>query len=287
MSLRKRLSICLFSIGLLVQGMVVASPANADSVLLPWPSNTPSCSAADSAGENRTGGTWPNNNVWTMRRLVVDSTTTVTSATTLMSRNPTTYPTVIDIRANDATVGTSSWTLVGTLVQASSQSTGSQYTVSYSGSVALSPGTYWIGARGTSSGTPSQSICLTDAGGVQSPWSIDNVTAPWWYYTANSGASYDSGTGSSQFVPFISLSGGESGATGGGAVPSPVMQQFGKPGAGSCDEQASAHLNWSGVASGNWTQSWAMWPNGGTGGPVCNRVLWYDSNASRWSSAAR
>jgi hypothetical protein len=286
MSLRKRLSICLFTIGLLVQGMVVATPANADSVLLPWPSNTPSCNASDSAGESSMG-TWPTNNVWTMRRLVVDSTATVTSATALMTRNPTTYPTVIDIRANDATVGTSSWTLVGTLVQASSQSTGSQYTVSYSGSVALSPGTYWIGARGTSSGTPSQSICLTDAGGVQSPWSIDKVTTPRWYYTASSGASYDSGTGLSQYVPFISLSGNESGASGAGAVPSPVMQQFGKPGAGSCDENASAHLNWSGVASGNWTQSWAMWPNGGTGGPVCNRVLWYDANASRWSSAAR
>jgi hypothetical protein len=285
MSLRKRLSICLFTIGLSVQGMVVATPANADSVLLPWPSNSPSCNAADTAGESSMG-TWPTNNVWTMRRLVVDSTATVTSATALMTRNPTTYPTVIDIRANDATVGTSSWTLVGTLVQAS-YTTGTQYTVSYSGSVVLAPGTYWIGARGTSSGTPSQDICITDSGGVQSPWSIDKVTAPWWYYTASSGASYDSGTGLSQYVPFISLTGGQSGSSGGGAVPSPVMQQFGKPGAGSCDENASAHLNWSGVAAGNWTQSWAMWPNGGTGGPVCNRVLWYDANASRWSSAAR
>ena len=285
MSLRKRLSICLFTIGLLLQGVVVATPANADSVLLPWPSNTPSCRAFDSAGESSMG-TWPTNNEWTMRRLVVDSTATVTSATALMARNPTTYPTVIDIRANDATVGTSSWTLVGTLVQAS-YTTGTQYTVSYSGSVVLAPGTYWIGARGTSRGTPSQAICLTDSGGVQSPWSIDKVTAPWWYYTDSSGASYDSGTGANQFVPFISLSGSEAGASGGGEVPSPVMQQFGKPGAGSCDENASAHLNWSGVASGNWGQSWAMWPNAGKGGPVCNRVLWYDSNASRWSSALR
>jgi hypothetical protein len=183
-------------------------------------------------------------------------------------------------------VGTSSWTLVGTLVQAS-YTTGTQYTVSYSGSVVLAPGTYWIGARGTSSGTPSQAICLTDSGGVQSPWSIDKVTAPRWYYTDSSGASYDSGTGQGEYVSFISLSGSESGASGGGAVPPPVMQQFGKPGAGSCDENASAHLNWSGVTSGNWGQSWAMWPNGGIGGPVCNRVLWYDSNASRWSSALR
>jgi hypothetical protein len=286
MSLRKRLSICLFTIGLLLQGVVVATPANADSVLLPWPSNSPSCNAADTAGENLFG-TWPNNNVWTMRRLVVDSAATVTSATALMPSNPTTKPTVIDIRANDATVGTSSWTLVGTLVQASSESTGGRYTVSYSGSVALSPGTYWIGTRGTLSGYPSQSICLTDSGGAQSPWSIDKVTAPRWYYTSNSGANYSSGTGANQFVPFISLSGSEAGASGGGAVPSPVMQQFGKPGAGSCDENASAHLNWSGVASGNWTQSWAMWPNGGTGGSVCNRVLWFDSNSSRWSSALR
>jgi hypothetical protein len=74
---------------------------------------------------------------------------------------------------------------------------------------------------------------------------------------------------------------------GSGATPGDVFQSFGLGSASSCASVTRPDLDWSGVASGNWTQSWAMWPNGGTGGPVCNRVLWFDSNSSRWSSAAR
>jgi len=66
-----------------------------------------------------------------------------------------------------------------------------------------------------------------------------------------------------------------------------VFQGFPVGSTSSCASVTRPDLDWGGVASGNWTQSWAMWPNGGTGGPVCNRVLWYDTNASRWSSATR
>jgi hypothetical protein len=70
-------------------------------------------------------------------------------------------------------------------------------------------------------------------------------------------------------------------------TPSDLFQSIALTGSASCASVTRPDLDWSGVASGNWTQSWAMWPNGGTGGPVCNRVLWFDSNSSRWSSALR
>lgn len=71
-------------------------------------------------------------------------------------------------------------------------------------------------------------------------------------------------------------------------TPSDLFQSIAHTGSASaCASVSRPDLDWSGVDSGNWTQSWAMWPNGGTGGPVCNRVLWFDSNSSRWSSALR
>jgi hypothetical protein len=67
-----------------------------------------------------------------------------------------------------------------------------------------------------------------------------------------------------------------------GLLPAPVMQQFGKMTPGTCDAVAPESLNWSGVASGGWTQSWAEWVNSGTGGAVCTRTLVYSSSQSRW-----
>jgi len=43
----------------------------------------------------------------------------------------------------------------------------------------------------------------------------------------------------------------------------------------------------SAAETGNWTQSWEQWANGGKGGPVCRRVLWFDSNNNWWRSAGR
>lgn len=59
------------------------------------------------------------------------------------------------------------------------------------------------------------------------------------------------------------------------SAPAPRMQQFGLPSSGSCDEAAPLSLNWAGVASGGWGQSWAWWVNAGLGGPVCTRTLVY------------
>ena len=76
-------------------------------------------------------------------------------------------------------------------------------------------------------------------------------------------------------------------ASSAGAGPADLFQSISLGSVSSCASVTRPDLDWSGVASGNWTQSWAMWPNGGAGGAVCNRVLWFDSNGSRWSSALR
>ncbi|MCX6433137.1 MAG: hypothetical protein NTX29_10230 [Actinobacteria bacterium] len=69
-------------------------------------------------------------------------------------------------------------------------------------------------------------------------------------------------------------SGGVSGATS-GSGPAPLMQQFARPAMGTCDAAQPEGLNWAGVASGGWSESWAQWANGGQGGTVCTRMLEY------------
>lgn len=66
------------------------------------------------------------------------------------------------------------------------------------------------------------------------------------------------------------------------STPHPIFQQFGKPASGTCDSVAPATLNWSGVTSGGWSESWAQWVNGGSGGAVCTRTLIYSTAQSRW-----
>lgn len=82
-------------------------------------------------------------------------------------------------------------------------------------------------------------------------------------------------------VATYSSSGGGGGSGGSGATPgsgpAPLMQQFAKPASGTCDAAQPDGLNWSGVASGGWSESWAQWANGGRGGSVCTRTLGYSS----------
>lgn len=67
------------------------------------------------------------------------------------------------------------------------------------------------------------------------------------------------------------------------SVPAPVIQQFGKPASGTCDSAAPTTLNWAGVASGGWGESWAQWMNNGNGGAVCSRTLVYSNNLGMWT----
>jgi hypothetical protein len=70
--------------------------------------------------------------------------------------------------------------------------------------------------------------------------------------------------------------------TPGGKPPPGVIQQFGLPPEGTCDEAASSSLNWAGVPSGGWAMSWAQWMNAGLGGAVCTRMLNYSNAQGGW-----
>jgi hypothetical protein len=76
--------------------------------------------------------------------------------------------------------------------------------------------------------------------------------------------------------------GGSSDSTASSSTPNPIFQQFGRPASGTCDAAAPATLNWSDVASGGWSESWAEWMNAGSGGAVCTRTLIYSTEQSRW-----
>ena len=91
--------------------------------------------------------------------------------------------------------------------------------------------------------------------------------------------------GSSSASINVTISAGGGGSSSSSSVatgPAPVFQQFGKPATGTCADAAVATLNWAGVASGGWGESWAQWMNGGKGGAVCNRALIYSLGLSKW-----
>ncbi len=62
----------------------------------------------------------------------------------------------------------------------------------------------------------------------------------------------------------------------------PVVQQVGKPVTGTCSDASASALNWSGVSSGGWSESWSQWMNDGRGGAVCTRTLVYSNEQGRW-----
>jgi len=73
-----------------------------------------------------------------------------------------------------------------------------------------------------------------------------------------------------------------SGSTDTSGAPAPVIQQFGLPSSGNCEDGASDALNLAGVSSGGWGISWAQWMNDQRGGAVCSRTLMYDTNLAKW-----
>jgi hypothetical protein len=62
----------------------------------------------------------------------------------------------------------------------------------------------------------------------------------------------------------------------------PILQQFGMPASNTCDASAPVALNWGGAGSGGWSNSWAEWVNGGSGGAVCTRTLVYSKALGHW-----
>ncbi len=77
--------------------------------------------------------------------------------------------------------------------------------------------------------------------------------------------------------------GDQSGSSdGGGSAPASVIQQFGLPASGNCEDGATEDMNWSGIGTDGWGISWAQWANDGAGGAVCTRTVMYDTSTAKW-----
>ena len=87
---------------------------------------------------------------------------------------------------------------------------------------------------------------------------------------------------SSTTITMVPPGGGGAGAPAAGNSPQPIVQQFGKPATGTCNAAQPEGLNWAGVPSGGWNESWAQWVRGGNGGVVCTRTLTYSNPVSKW-----
>jgi len=132
-----------------------------------------------------------------------------------------------------------------------------------------------VGATYTIQNTNSTSCLIAPGGGATSHVSWTSFTG-------------QSGSGRVWTYTFTITSGGGGGggsssSSSASSAPAPIFQQFGKPASGTCAEAASDSLNWSGVASGGWSESWAQWMNGGTGGAVCTRTLVYSTSQGAWT----
>ena len=60
-----------------------------------------------------------------------------------------------------------------------------------------------------------------------------------------------------------------------GSAPAPILQQLPRLPDGSCAITNDAEFAFGTTVTGGWSPSWAWWPNGGTGGPICTRTLAY------------
>lgn len=184
--------------------------------------------------------------------------------------------------AHSANVGSVTWTpsggLSSTLVVGSLNDTftfsnndsGSStvYLINDTGSVS-------VGGTSCTQQTPGQSLCDFNTG--LNPSRTVTITGYGqvgvWYQALRQGYITLSSQGGSETQSSSSTS----------PAPSSIVQQFAKPTAGSCDAAQPAGLDWSGVANGGWSESWAQWVNGGSGGAVCTRMLVYSSGLSSWS----
>jgi hypothetical protein len=65
-------------------------------------------------------------------------------------------------------------------------------------------------------------------------------------------------------------------------LPADITQQVALAPGNTCASIEDKQLNWAGSTSGGWGQSWAQWPNGGKGGVVCTRTLYYSPTYAHW-----
>lgn len=150
-------------------------------------------------------------------------------------------------------------------------------------------------------GSPSAAACWnTPPGPVLANYFVDDGTQNRTYWAGSNVETFPAGVATtlpagtyrvilnnggavatSVLVALTSNPGGSSSSSSAGSGPAAVVQQFARPASGTCDAAQPAGLNWSGVASGGWSESWAQWVNGGTGGAICTRTLSYSSGAWR------
>jgi len=60
------------------------------------------------------------------------------------------------------------------------------------------------------------------------------------------------------------------------------LQQVGVPATGSCADVPHDAGHLTGFPYGGWSKSWAQWINGGRGGAVCTREIYYDYGLESW-----
>lgn len=201
---------------------------------------------------------------------------TVSSASAVLSL-PSTSSSTYEVLFYDGSTG-SPGTPLGSLSVTGSATT----TPTFSGSVSLDAGTkYWVGLR---SSDADEIAGVRQNSGVQTSlwqWNVGEVNN---LLTSDSGATWTPAT-TTRF-PRLTLEGT---AVGCDAAPSSsnqgpgaLLQQFGKPVVGDCDSAQPDGLNWSGVSSGGWGESWSHWINEGQGGDVCTRTLLFDQSSQRW-----
>ena len=99
-------------------------------------------------------------------------------------------------------------------------------------------------------------------GGLYTAFTVTYGAAP----TPDPGGGGDDGSGSAAVV----------------SGPGPHIQQFPVPATGTCDEAQPEGLNWGGVSSGGWNESWSWWMHEGEGGHVCTRTLAFNASTAAW-----
>lgn len=147
--------------------------------------------------------------------------------------------------------------------------------------------------KGTGAGCNNTQI-ITGASGIVTPntGTLTRSTSVTFTLVASGTFTLTGGGGSGVMTITVAATapGGGGGGGGGATVQSPppdVFQSVAMSGSGTCASMSRSDLDWAAAETGNWSQSWEQWPNGGRGGPVCRRVLWYDSGTTHWRSTPK
>lgn len=176
--------------------------------------------------------------------------------------------------------GTAGWSPIATFTQNSYgdfDAVNGAYSVTYTGSYAFAPGTYWVGVAAVT-GSPGYHA----AQGIQpSPWTWDTNPGNE-LLTINTGSTWATYSFSASpmitlLIPSLDVNGGST-----SSAPADLLQQIAVPSSGTCADVQDESLRWGTGLSGGWQLTWAQWMNAGKGGAVCTRTLVYGTALGRW-----